>query len=390
MNWEAFLCVDGVEIANENRVLTYAENLLGGRFVVDICRSAPPGSGYSDFYSDVYEADALTDLLCCPCAAMDADDAPTPPYQSPAFDPAPWYVAAAAASGEFFGLLINRVEVAPISARALTEVATGGAVVGRFRPRPRVVQIDGWLLAGSTRGMRWGERWLTEALGGGCGDDSEVHLIPTCEDSGLPRATPYMTLAHVGLVDGPLFAPVDNNAAEGLIQHVVFTLTAGWPLLLGDPSSAISAEAITGTSAASALVTTEEWDDEAGIVVTVDWNADPISLASGGGLTVEMRPLPSDYDCSDSAPGMACVSFIVGDMPRGERLVIDASRHEVRRFDLSAKAWVPGWDRVALRSPEVGWEWMDVGACARECVYIAGNQVGVEASVSVDVVPVKV
>jgi len=207
-----FLEFNGFEIANENRVRAYLEaGLLGGgpRIV-------------------------STD---CGCDATD-----TGPYISPETDPAPWYDDNYLSSADYLGLMLHDARLDPVIARAVTPRFSGGATIGRMRPRHRIVAVRGLMLASSELGMRYGELWLTDVLAGtitGCAADT-LRILLGCPDDDYAEV-PYRTLRQTGIVEGPNFSPI-AELPECYLQEVTFQLAAGIPHLLSEPATCMSQE----------------------------------------------------------------------------------------------------------------------------------------------------
>lgn len=213
---EGYLTLGGVEIANHARLQAYIDaGLVGG----------------------------WDHLEACGCPTLTAASLGEAPYVSPSADPAPWYDANIAASGEFSGLLllgVSGIDDRPTS-RAVSQSVTGGGGFGRQRIAPRTMVCSGVLLGQTCCGVAYGLRWLGQALDGCAtptcdGGDMEVFdCCPSEELSSVQMATHLRTLRRVALTQGPT---VTRRAGEGCqggctadVLFVEFILTAAQPWL---------------------------------------------------------------------------------------------------------------------------------------------------------------
>lgn len=193
------------------------------------------------------------------------------PYVSPAIDPAPWYDASVPESEDFGGFYAVDFEgLGSTYTREITEKITGGAVLGRIRPRPRTLTWRGFLFGRSDCAVRYGLTWLTAHLKGttcSCNGE-ELDLMVCCPDllttppvsgcTSLPAINrpstcpPYTqpdafrTLKNVGLLEGPTILSTrrigckascgnDTCAGDTIIMEIEFSLMAGNPYLYGCP-----------------------------------------------------------------------------------------------------------------------------------------------------------
>lgn len=339
MKLEPYLLLDGVELANSLRTLTYLRRGLAGpnfEVGVDLEAGAGPatitvvGDVYVDAYDDIYAGSYETTYdefwagqLRCYCRTAD-----TGPYVDPATDAAPWYDAARPESADFLGMIVD-VSLLPVVKRSVTQRVGGGGSVGSASFSPRLVQVQGVMYAASSAAMAYGERWLARVLTGssGCGDDV-LTVLPACAPDEVEDDDGYLRqLVGVGIVDGPLHSPVDVGVAECTAQLVSFQLVSGDPYLrsttavrAATPLSAVAAECVTITAPALAA--------DAALLLTI---RSGVSEMTGVVVSAEI-----DGETT---------SFEIVDMPALSTLVIDAGRRFVTLTDSSGAA-IGGLDVV--------------------------------------------
>lgn len=254
-----YLCMGGIEIANNARTIAYARNGLKPKTM------------------------QIRDCGCADLAQILGD----PEYRRPDLDvesPPAWVDPAVPESWQFAGLLVTDIEgldSAPM-ARTVTERTGDGAVIGRRRYGPRVIVVTGLLLGASCCAIDYGMRWLSSALrgsmacgpGAGCSGDDLRYLAccpQICEDapdfvSYEECAAPHWrTLREVALTGAP-----ERTGTVGAscaccqscpAVEVTFTLTAGRPHALRDP--------ITVTAPG------ETWTDQDAESPCITWSAEP-------------------------------------------------------------------------------------------------------------------
>lgn len=365
MNVEPYMLLGGVEVANALRTLTYLRAGLGGAGYFVGLQSPlveAEGGGYSDIYDDDYAfyADRYrTANLRCYCRTID-----TGPYQDPAYDDAPWYDPARPESAEFLGMLVEPVLNA-VATRPVSRRAGGGGSVGALSLSPRVVGVTGVLYAGSKAGMSYGEMWLRRVLAGtsGCAEDTLV-LLPACAPEAVEDDDAYLReLASVGVIDGPVFAPVTTGVADCIAQTVALQLVAGDPYLRS--SSLALSETMDGTSQCAVLSAPLAVADTAA-VVTLD-------AASGemDGVVVRARVGTGSW-----------VAVSVSQLAAGTTLVIDASRRRVEVLDAEG-AVVGGLDAVDFDGT-FPWFTAPPGSDLEVCVESAGHTYNPGATVRID------
>ena len=131
-----YLCIGGDEIVNHCRTLAYI------------------GAGLAPAWSSWSET--------CDCCCENVDDGDyTTPATGP--NPAPWYDPLRPESGEFYGILLVNFETSVPLAATSTRVGRACAI-----PVPRVLTLDGFIVASSCRGTEYGKEWLVRALNNAC------------------------------------------------------------------------------------------------------------------------------------------------------------------------------------------------------------------------------
>lgn len=199
------------------------------------------------------------------------------PYSSPLSDPAPWYDAAVPESADFAGFLTTEFKgLGSVYTRENVDKLTGGAVLGRLRPKSRTLIWTGYLFGRSECAVQYGLRWLTANIKGTdcscggeeldvmicCPDLTEDPPISTCVSlpsiaqptacSPFTEPNAFRTLKKVGLIDGPNIqsqrrigcgSNCGNSSCkqdDSIILGVEFTLVAGNPYLYGCPVTVMS------------------------------------------------------------------------------------------------------------------------------------------------------
>jgi hypothetical protein len=220
--------VNGHEILNNARTTAYLAN-VGSPF------TAGPGG--------------------CTCPTLTRaqleDDPPSPNYDTPATDPAPWYDVDVPASGEFLGALVLDVVGldGSVNTRSVTTAIGGGGAFGPTRQQPRVMTWTVLLIGSSCCGADYGLHWLEQALLGCCQDGCEgesLELFDCCPPATMTRPQ-FITqhrrvLRRVALTSGPTpiaRASASNGstcaagacAAGAELITVEFTLVAAVPTL---------------------------------------------------------------------------------------------------------------------------------------------------------------
>lgn len=334
MNPEQFLCLAGNELSNGARVHAY------------INEACPPGFPY---FAD------------CDCFVLDLDET----FVSPELDPAPWYVAANPESAEFLGFIADSIDLGATAARAVTPVDTGGAILGTIQETPRIIRVQGMLVATTAQGMAWGQRWLSAALRGSCGGCSAdtLDILSACPDeSDYDPERFFRTLLKVGLTEGPRFAAPDPNDAARLAT-VDFTLTAGLPYLFG-PAEACLDEVTLGTGEQDCcLVETQAWNADKALRIVVE-----AGILGAQDVDIELRPT-FDGECP-TGPQMPCAAYHLTALDPFDRLTIDGRLGEAVVRDATSKT-----DKSALSVLDFDGllAYPIVAPCSRVCVCVTNN-----------------
>jgi len=208
-----------LEVVNHHRTLAYLPAIGGGLTV--------------------------TGEECCHCDAIDEG-----PFTTPENDDAPWWEPTRPESGDFYGLLVTRMELTGGQDRDVTQRAGGGASIGPPILRGRTLTVEAVMWAGNLAAMRWGELWLSETLSCGCGGCGlgDICVLPACppEDSSICEDDYFRVIPDAGLVGGGLVlgAPIANR---GVARSVAFQLTSRQGWLLGEPILAAEGAFSTGS-----------------------------------------------------------------------------------------------------------------------------------------------
>lgn len=340
---ESYLLLDGVEVINILRTLTYLRRGLGPPDASVITVSPPVAEvGYSDTYSDAYTADPYwPGNLQCFCDLIDGG-----PYVSPAADPAPWYDGARPESGGFLGMVAD-VDLRDVVRRSVRSRSSGGASIGARGLGPRMVEITGLLYADSLAAMAWGRAWLAQTLGGpatGCGDATAT-VLPACPPDDVEGAEYLRELAEVGLADVPVYEQVQDVGACW-VQRVAIQMAAGvphlrlpaadclgWSNLNADPtvSCALSGTALVGDTAAR------------------------ITVAAGQvGSSLRDLTITATRDSSCPSALTPFATYQVSNVPRGCELVIDSSTELVTVVDTASGEVIGGPDALDV-SGAIAW-----------------------------------
>jgi hypothetical protein len=140
------------------------------------------------------------------------EDPPSPTYDTPATDPAPWYDPDLPESGDFLGFMplsISGLNDNP-RARNVTNAVGGGGIFGPSRDLPRTVVITGLLIGATCCAAEFGLYYLSEALAGCSGDQCDgdcLTMFNCCPDTFLTKeeleAKHQRTFRRAALVSGP-------------------------------------------------------------------------------------------------------------------------------------------------------------------------------------------
>jgi len=356
MKVEQFLCVDGVEVANGNRLRAYLRAGLGnvrGVWTVKNCDCdvlANYLDPYSDTYSDTYEA------------VLD-------PFTSPADDPAPWYVAANPASAEFLGVWIEDLDDRAPNGRTAKRLASGGAVITPYIPSERTAGFTVQLIASSERGMEYGRRWLTDVvLGGACSWEgtSEFQFLPFCP-VGLDN-TRYRSFVRAATIDAPTFSPI-GNVGECYVMNAVWQIAAGVPWLVGpsNPDGDANETSIDSGQTVSIMVSTDEWVGDTAVDITIVAGID-----NADGVIVSAYPMAEGWTCPEPGSPNTCYRVECTDLPPYAALELLASRDEANFHNPTSKTIEPAWQRTSIENNN---PFLYVPPCSSVCVQIHNGSI---------------
>lgn len=364
---EDWLCINGLEVINANRVLSYVRAFGGTQEWVAMRRpriAEPSGQ--------------IPENLACFCSAMEdpARVANAVTYVSPITDNAPWYTAADVRSGEFLGVHAN-VELGTPFKAATTQFRLGAG--GQLTLKGRPVFVNGVLIAKTQRGMEYGRRWLSDALAQRSGDnlDCTARVLPSCEQ------TAFRDLDRVLLVDGPVLTPFGKT--EGLVvEGVSWQLQAGLPWLFASASNAISVGTVLGQVATPTVVPliAGTWVGDLSTVITLTAKTNASRFAF---QITDVPPGISDANiCNTAAYGRNSRSGEIRTilLNKDEVLIIDSAHRRIRWFGQAGDE-KDGF--AALTLPQ-RWQWLDVKACGRSCLSMWNMGAGATNTVSVQTV----
>lgn len=358
MNLEPYLKFAGVEIANSNRTLTYLRRgLAPPMFSVGLKETLLPGDPFQPGNLAVY------------CATTSEAA-----YQSPALDPAPWYIGTPA-SGEFLGLYAHDIKLLPIIARPITGKTTDGGVLGHLHLKYRVLQISAYMFAASPRGMKYGEQWLEQILKGtitGCPQDTLV-LLPVCGDS-------LRNLLETGTVDGPETEPVEQ-VPECYMQKITWQMASAYPEFVTDLIPVQPPTPITNAAPICGDVVGDASGVRTAGVVTI--------YAGTGGPATDLHIVGepgSGYsdtytDTYDDFNGYY-IDYTVATMPEGSTLVIDGALETVTLYNAGG-AVIGGMEVLTIRGA-FNWPVVWGGSTMRLCVNSPSGTLNADTAVTVE------
>jgi hypothetical protein len=173
------------------------------------------------------------------------------PYETPATDPAPWWDATIPESYDFAGFMpVEFNGLSSIVTRNVTEVISGGGVLGRLRFPPRTLTWRGFLIGKTCCATAYGLRWLTQQLlqtscDSSCqGFDLTILICcpdnaDSCNDVNDPMSdAAWRDLKNVGLLNGPTILSerkTDCGCGCSSITEIEFSLVAGQSQLYKEP-----------------------------------------------------------------------------------------------------------------------------------------------------------
>lgn len=351
MQVQGFLCVDGVELVNHMRTLSYLRAGLGG----------PEWDVRADGQVSATDPSGLD----CYCPVI-ADDE----YVDPATDEAPWYVAAVPASGEFLGVLLNSVEDRQPTTRGVTRLAAGGARVTPWVPTERSAAFEATLVASTQRGMEWGRRWVSDLLHGGmCGgcEGSEHRILPSCPDDADDESA-FRSYTQVALIDPPTFTAEDDQP-ECYLMSARWQIAAGTPWLTGLPA-AVDGHPVTLSpdETISVLVTAEEWNGQVAVDYTLEVSGDQLT-----NVRVAAYPMADGWDCPEPGSPNACYEVVVAELEPAAVLEVLSSQERAWHHNPTTKQAEPPWNRLTLAESA---PYLVVPACSSMCVQVTNGSEG--------------
>ncbi len=205
--------------------------------------------------------------------------------------------------------------------------------------------------------MAYGERWVNEALYGGCDDLADLTILPACPPQG-DEARYFRTLRHAGIVDGPTPSPV-GRLPSCLIQNVAFQMVSEMPDLLA-PANVLTEASVSSAASLSAEATTNEWLGDAAVVVRIAATTD---LAD---WTIRAVPMAAGQSCP-AVGADPCASYTLGALPAGHSITIDPTVREVIEWDATGKRYVSGLARLSF---DPVFDWIEVPPCSKVCVTV--------------------
>lgn len=340
MKLQPFACLAGVEFANDARTAAYVAN-------VGLPEATMPDN--------------------CACAAYDEGN-----YNTPSADPAPWYEPTRQDSDDFYGFYATNMRLDSVYAREVVQTGSMGSTLSPLRAKGRNVLVNGLMLARSSQGMAYGERWLSAVLRGspchegGCpGDD--LTILPACPESvEYASATFFRTLVGVGLVDGPTPSQVSGITSECLLQQVSFVLSSSMPQLYHPTTRCVDEETL--GSSPSCTLTTPDWMGDGTFYVDIASQG----VANCTGITITGR-ISLDGSCPVDPPGSSVppsFQYTVPVLGPHDRIVIDGIRRQALYYDASCKSASSALPYTEFDGP---WPWPDVGPCTTMCVTVTGS-----------------
>lgn len=371
-----WLCVDGVELVNHARTLTYLRNGLAGANWEVAASNVGTVSGYVELpYDDEYVpeyfelvthdcADGFIPLcLECVCAGMVAIDET---FVDPASDEAPWYVAAKPASADFLGVLLDDIDDRPPTTRSMVKWASGGAGVSAWSPSERTAGFTATLVAATPAGMEWGRRWVSDVLIGGlCGQEaSEVTFLPGCPDDGDDPALAYRRYARVVLIDPPRFTAVED-VPECEVMEARWQIAAGVPWLLSVPDLD-DTTTVHPASSESFTIESDDWNGDVAGLVRIEAGATAATVA------VEAYPVPDGETCPIPGTPNPCHAVTMTVAPYGV-VEIDSATEDAVYYNPTTKQPEPAWSLFDFDGP---WSWLTVPPCSTVCVVVTNDGPG--------------
>lgn len=277
-------------------------------------------------------------------------EAGTVSFTSPTLDAAPWYDPLVVESGDFCGFYIDQ----PLAGLDTTETRTstptsayrGGSILDAATLSEREIVAHGYLVSSTEAGVEYGRRWLADVLGASpspCADCDLTLRISAPPDDGTNDAQGLWKLYRVAL----RHLEVKDVYQCPEIREVTLTLVAGDPVLYRDPVDCVIHQVLSPSFADATCIPFDQWycgdplDSPICCIVSpqrIGRVAGIITLAVEGGVFSGAR-----LTISQSCPGLPGVSAdaeaLIGPLPTGSSIVIDAARHQVVYTDPNGAAW---------------------------------------------------
>lgn len=345
-----YLCLDSEEVSNIVRVLTYTKRALPGIINITLSHTC---------------SDNPTDHSCLPCYCEALEGS----FYTPSQDPAPWFTSAVPASEEFLGFLASDITLNSPYSRNVTPRSGTGGFLGPLNIKHRVINVEGYMFATSSRGMSYGERWLYDVLGGGCTDcgGGTLEILPACPPEAATdpeEEESFRTMLEVGLIEGPEFERVVD--AECTMQKCSFQLAAGQPYMYGPEEILLEEKLLSTDSDIGECVTysTDDWVGDATTRLEIQnvSGADITAFSSHGKpviITVKIYPYATLSDVSYDYPN-PCTEFTITTLRNEETLVIDSRYRQVLVYDVGKKRYINGMDHISFKGL---FQWGDIGPC---------------------------
>lgn len=380
-----FLEFNGVELGNDQRVLTYLRRKLGDPgwqvpLNATLVGGSDAGCGYVDEMEEDYEgycAFPPIDLSCfCDATAEDG-------YITPDQDPAPWYEPERPESVEFLGFQPVTLTIDPALTRSVAALSRGGAVIGRPRPPHRVLAVSGFLHASTLEGLAWGERWMTQILRGtesGCSPDT-ARILPACPSDTVEEDWPsyFRTLRSVGVIDGPVFGSVDGSRALP-IETVSFQIAAGSEWLYAPEEQLRALSSFVTGDVVHVLMEGPASIGQTAAVIRIYGGAIGTAVT---GIDVTVRPTSADVCPSAEA---VTHSFTIDYVPRDGYIEIDSAQRTLRVFDEAGDV-VGSFDKLTFTDL---WDWIIVGPGEQVCIRVDATTANTNTGTLLEVVSVDI
>lgn len=276
-----------------------------------------------------------------------------PVFVHPSADPAPWYDASRPESAEFLGF-VGKPVPGPAVSRAVTRRGSGGASLGPLRVTERIVQVDGFLFAVTSRGLDYGFRWLSDLI---AGDDDcatcEIEIMTASpQSSGSDDTVGRWRLFNTGVAD-PGVEMGERYCAEAMA--VTFKMVAGDGYLYKDPELILPLEALPDVDPEGGCVGWSQWMCEAPDAWLYSTVNPPASGSSGVIVTIDALDSAINgvrIDAMTDCPDGEIISTMRTELiPEGSILVIDSARQVITFIDADGNQ-IDGSSYIHLRDGE--------------------------------------